>query len=229
VNYANDSTLTIAAIEDPLIREQELRKALHITYAFLWYLRWELDEVDWGVADDMQFSRGTRLLWDDLIADELEIHLPLIPYLREGRRLTAMYNLGAADLADEVRERHRFDDAVMLGGYFTDFHGCPPSEGISSYGLFEVPIGVFIPARIDGFLPGLARAAGVSRVASAATRTQPEEMWGGQVVGTIAALAVANDVLPRDVPTADVQNRLRESGLVFFLPQGPPRDGNAAP
>jgi hypothetical protein len=218
VNYANDSALSIAAIEDPVIREQEFRKALRITYAFLWYLRWELGLTDWGVANDMQFERGTRLLWDDLIPDDLEASLPPFPYIREGRRLIANYNLGAADLADSVRERHRFDDAVMLGGYFADFHGCPPTDEISGYGLFEVPIGVFIPAQIDGFLPGLARAAGVSRVASAAMRTQPEEMWGGQVAGTIAGLAVATGVQPRDVPTIDVQNQLREAGLVFFLP-----------
>jgi FAD-dependent oxidoreductase family protein len=218
VNYANDSALTVAAIDDPVAREQEFRKALHITYAYLWYLRWELGVTDWGVSNDMGFSKGTRLLEDDLIPDEIEINLPPFPYVREGRRLVATYNLGAADLADTVREHHRFDDAVMLGGYFTDFHGCPPTDEVSGYGLFEVPIGVFIPARIDGFLPGIARAAGVSRVGSAAVRTQPEEMWGGQVAGTIAGLAVANDILPRDVPTADVQNELRASGLVFFLP-----------
>jgi hypothetical protein len=218
VNYANDSALGVDAIEDPAVREQEFRKALHITYAYLWYLRWELGVTDWGVANDMQFSKGTRMLWDDLIPDDLEANLPPFPYIREGRRLVANYNLGAADLADSVRERHRFDDAVMLGGYFTDFHGCAPTDEVSGYGLFEVPIGVFIPAEIDGFLPGLARAAGVSRVASAAMRTQPEEMWGGQVAGTIAGLAVATGVQPRDVPTIDVQNQLRASGLVFFLP-----------
>lgn len=218
INYANDSALSIAAIEDPLVREQEFRKALHITYAFLWYLRWELGATDWGVSNDMQFDQGTRLLWDDLIPDEIEINLPPFPYIREGRRLVAEYNLGAADLTDGVRERHRFDDAVMLGGYFTDFHGCPPTDEVSGYGLFEVPIGVFIPAEIDGFLPGLARAAGVSRVGSAAMRTQPEEMWGGQVAGTIAGLAVATGVQPREVPTIDVQNQLREAGLIFFLP-----------
>ena len=218
INYANDSALSVAAIEDPVIREQEFRKALHITYAFLWYLRWELGITDWGVANDMRFAEGRRLLWDDLIPDDIEINLPPFPYVREGRRLVADYNLGAADLADSVRERHRFDDAVMLGGYFTDFHGCPPTDEISGYGLFEVPIGVFIPAEVDGFLPGLARAAGVSRVGSAAMRTQPEEMWGGQVAGTIAGLAVAAGVQPREVPTIDVQNQLRESGLIFFLP-----------
>jgi hypothetical protein len=218
VNYANDSGLSIAAIENPVVREQEFRKALHMTHAFLWYLRWELGVTDWGVANDLRYAGATRLLWDDLIPDELEMNLPPFPYIREGRRLIANYNLGAADLAEGVRERHRFDDAVMLGGYFTDFHGCPPTDEVSGYGLFEVPIGVFIPAEIDGFLPGLARAAGVSRVASAAMRTQPEEMWGGQVAGTIAGLAVATGVQPRDVPTIDVQNQLREAGLVFFLP-----------
>lgn len=218
VNYANDSALSIAAIEDPAAREQEFRKALHVTYAFLWYLRWELGVTDWGVANDLRYAGTTRLLWDDLIPDELEMNLPPFPYIREGRRLIAEYNLGAADLTDSVRERHRFDDAVMLGGYFPDFHGCLPTDEVSGYGLFEVPIGVFIPAQIDGFLPGLARAAGVSRVASAAMRTQPEEMWGGQVAGTIAGLAVATGVQPRDVPTIDVQNQLREAGLVFFLP-----------
>jgi hypothetical protein len=218
VNYANDSALSVAAIEDPVVREQEFRKALHMTYAYLWYLRWELGAADWGVANDMQYSKGTRIFWDDLIPDDLEINLPLFPYIREGRRLVATYNLGAADLADAVRERHRFDDAVMLGGYFTDFHGCPPTDEVSGYGLFEVPIGVFVPAQIDGFLPGLARAAGVSRLASAAMRTQPEEMWGGQVAGTIAGLAVAGDIVPRDVPTAEVQSQLRDSDLVFFLP-----------
>lgn len=217
VNYANDLALSSRAIEDMATREQEFRKALHITYAYLWYLRWELGVTDWGVSNDMQFSGGARLLWDDLIPDDIEANLPPYPYVREGRRLIASYNLGPADLADSVREKHRFDDAVMLGGYFSDFHGCIAPDG-SGYGLFEVPMDVFIPQTIDGFLPGIARAAGVSRVAAASLRTQPEEMWGGQVVGTIAGLAAINDIQPRQVSVEQVQDRLFETGLVFFLP-----------
>lgn len=217
VNYANDSPLSIAGIEDPTIREQEFRRALHVTYAFLWYLRWELGVTDWGVSNDMRYAGTNRLLWDDLVPDDLESHLPPYPYVREGRRMVATYNLGPADLADAVREHHRFDDAVMLGGYFSDFHGCDATEG-SGYGLFEVPMGVFIPETIDGFLPGIARAAGVSRVGAAALRTQPEEMWGGQVAGTIAGLAAINDIQPRQVTLSQVQQRLLDTGLVFFLP-----------
>jgi hypothetical protein len=218
VNYANDAPLTTGAIEDPVVREREFRRALHVTYAFLWYLRWELGVTDWGVSNDMRYAGATRLLWDDIIPDDLESNLPPIPYVREARRLIATYNLGPADLDDSVRERHRFDDAVMLGGYFTDFHGCQPVEGLSGYGLFEVPIGVFIPAAIDGFLPGLARDAGVSREASAALRTQPEEMWGGQVAGTIAGLAARDNIAPRQVSASQVQQRLLQTDLVFFLP-----------
>ncbi|MGQ0848845.1 MAG: FAD-dependent oxidoreductase, partial [Actinomycetota bacterium] len=164
------------------------------------------------------FAGGVRLLWDDLVPDDLERSLPPIPYVREGRRLVASYNLGAPDLADTVRGHHRFDDAVMLGGYFTDFHGCPPEEDGSGYGLFEVPIRVFIPETVDGFLPGIARAAGVSRVAAAAVRTQPEEMWGGQVAGAIAGLAATQNILPREVAVTQVQQHLLDTGLVYFLP-----------
>lgn len=221
VNFANDSSLSAAAVEDPVVREKELRRALHITYAYLWYLRWELGLTNWGVANDMGYSSAQRLFWDDLVPDELEVNLPPIPYVREGRRMVAVYNLGPADLADDVREFHRFDDAVMLGGYFTDFHGCPSSEDGSDYGLFEVPLGVFIPAEVDGFLPGIARAAGVSRVAAAAMRTQPEEIWGGEVAGTLAGLAAREGIQPREVSVDVVQDQLRRSGLVFFLPRAP--------
>jgi hypothetical protein len=43
-------------------------------------------------------------------------------------------------------------------------------------------------------------------------------MWGGQVVGTIAGLAAINDIQPRQVSVDRVQDRLFETGLVFFLP-----------
>jgi hypothetical protein len=58
----------------------------------------------------------------------------------------------------------------------------------------------------------------VSREASAALRTQPEEMWGGQVAGTIAGLAARDNIAPRQVSASQVQQRLLQTDLVFFLP-----------
>jgi hypothetical protein len=218
VNYANDYALTAAAIEDPAIREAEFRKALHKTYAFLWYLRWELGVTEWGVDSFQDYGRAQRLLWDDLIPDALERNLPPHPYVREGRRMVTVQTLGPEDLANDVRGLHRFDDSVMLGGYFSDFHGCVEEGAGQGFGLFEVPMGVLIPETIDGFMPGMARAAGVSRLAASAVRTQPEEIWSGEAIGIIAGLAARDDIEVRDVNPAEVQEHLLASDLIFFLP-----------
>jgi hypothetical protein len=218
VNFANDSQITVEAFGSPEAFHTALRRALHVTYAFLWYLRWELGVSDWGVANDLGYDGAVRLFWDDLVPDGIEANLPPIPYVREGRRLRAVQNISAEDVADPVRGRDRFPDQVMLGGYLTDFHGCPPETGTAGYGLFEVPLGVFIPEQVDGFLPGLARAAGVDRVAASSLRTQPEEAWGGQVVGFLAGLAVREGVQPREVPAAEVQEQLAHAGLISLLP-----------
>ena len=218
VNYANDHPLTAAAIEDPAVRVLEFRKALHKTYAFLWYLRWELGVTDWGIDTGQQFSQAQRLLWDDLIPDDLERSLPPYPYVREGRRLITVQTLTNNDLSNDVRGLHRFDDSVMLGGYFSDFHGCLEEGAGQGFGLFEVPMGVFIPETIDGFMPGMARSAGVSRLAASAVRTQPEEIWSGEAIGIIAALAARDDIEVRNVDAAEVQQHLLANDLIFFLP-----------
>lgn len=218
VNYANDYPLTAAAIEDPAVRATEFRKALHKTYAFLWYLRWELGVTEWGVDSFQDYPKARRLLSDDLIPDALERNLPPYPYIREGRRMVTVQTLGPEDLTNDVRSRHRFEDSVMLGGYFSDFHGClEPGAGLG-FGLFEVPMGVFIPETVDGFMPGMARSAGVSRSAASAVRTQPEEIWSGEAIGIIAGLAARDDIEVRNVSPAAVQERLLANDLVFFLP-----------
>jgi hypothetical protein len=218
VNYANDYPLDVAALEDPATRSDAFTAAIDKTYAFLWYLRWELGLTNWGVDETQSYARAQRMLWSDQIPDELEMHFPVVPYLREGRRLVGVETLTNADIANDVRGFHRFDNSVMLGGYFSDFHGCAEPESGAGFGLFEVPMGAFIPATIDGFMPGMARAASVSRSAAAAIRTQPEEIWSGQAIGIIAGLAIRDGVEVREVAHGVVQEHLLANDLIYFLP-----------
>jgi hypothetical protein len=218
-NYANDSPMTVTGVEDERQRVTELRRALHVTYAFLWYLRWELGLAEWGVADDLGFDQARRMLWDDLVPDALERNLPPIPYVREARRLRAENVLLAGDVMDELRNRHRFPDSVMIGQYATDSHGCPfPADIFSGNGAYEVPLGAFIPRGVEGFLPGIVRNAGLDRVAASSLRTQPDEIWGGEVAGTLAALAVSGGVTPGEVPAESVQRALQTRGWTTRLP-----------
>jgi hypothetical protein len=190
-----------------------------VTYAYLWYLYWELGQVDWGVATHLHFDEALRLQYDqdggpDLISDSLEEHFPPAPYVREARRIVAEYTLTGTDLAVRGAQPDRFADSVMLGQYFTDTHACDLEESLrSGEGSYEVPLRSFIPLGVDGFLPGLARAAGVDRAAASSLRVHPEEIGGGQVVGTLAGLAVQLGVPPRDVPPEDVRTAVELTGM----------------
>jgi len=223
VNHANDAPLSAGSLEEAALArrtllEHELKQAMHVTYAYLWYLRYELSATEWGVANDLGYDQAKRLVWDDLVPDQLERHLPPIPYVREGRRILARFVLFGSDVAGEIRNTHRFGDSVMLGHYFTDSHGCPLPGSLSGDGLYEVPLGVFLPIRIDGFLPGMPRAAGLDRIVAASLRLQPDEIWGGQVVGALAGLAALNDLSPREVPAEQVQEVLNAVGWTTRLP-----------
>lgn len=222
INFANDSPITAMGIDNNRQRIDELTLALHKTYAYLWYEYYELGVMNWGIADDLGYETATRLFWDtpNIIPDRIERYLTPIPYTREGRRLIGTESLHWSDITDEKRGSDQFKNSVMIGGYFADAHGCgAQNEEGSGYGMYDVPLGVFIPETIDGFLPGLARAAGVDRIASSSIRMQPPEMLGGEVVGVIAALAVRLNVQPRDVPAEAIRKALLARGAIIDVPK----------
>lgn len=222
LNHINDSITTPKGIDNPNIRQQELQMALHKTYAYLWYEYYELNVTDWGVSNDLGYSEAKRLFWDEpnIIPNAIEKHLPPIPYTREARRLIALDALTWSDITNENRGKDQFNDSVMIGGYFADSHGCNiTSEKKSRYGMYDVPIGIFIPEKIDGFLPGLVRAAGVDRVASSSLRMQPTEMLGGEVAGTLAALAVKSNTQPRNILIDVLRKVLLARNAVIDVPE----------
>jgi len=218
VNLANDSPIESFAFGNPAKLDATYREALHRTYAYLWYLRWELGITDWAVSDDLGYEHTRRWLWDPLVPDELERHLPPQPYIREGRHLRNIAALEKESMTTQARRTLRFDDSVMLGHYFTDSHGCPLPDAPSEDGLYEVPLGVFLPEDVDGFLPGLVRGSGLDRTASSSLRMQPDEIWGGQIVGYLAAMAAEREVTPREIPAEDVRDFLRSIGWPVDVP-----------
>lgn len=218
-NLANDSPIESYAFGDPAKLDATYREALHRTYAYLWYLRWELGITDWGVSDDLGYEDARRWFWDPLVPDELERHLPPQPYVREGRHLETISALERESVTTQARRTVRFDDSVMLGHYFTDSHGCPLPDPPSEDGLYEVPLGVFIPQDVDGFLPGLVRGSGLDRTASSSLRMQPDEIWGGQIVGYLAAASAERGVTPREIRSEDVRDFLRSLGWPVDVPE----------
>ncbi len=248
VNWANDypgaekwegrSGLPTAYIEDMQFRRRVNGEAIVKTLCFLYYIQQELGEP-WSVADDEFFSSLPAELTRGLLRDEyapLLRHLPLLPYVRESRRIMGLETPTSATVRRnsesyrDGREGREISTSLAIGGYILDLHGADEDEELEAdlgeressiktdmpRGPFQVPFGAFIPLEADGFLPA-EKNLSMSRLVSGALRLQPISMHTGQAAGTIAALAVLENLPPRRLDPRLVQRHLLEAGSALSL------------
>ncbi|MBL9117791.1 MAG: FAD-dependent oxidoreductase [Verrucomicrobiaceae bacterium] len=227
-NGGNDYPVTAATIEDPAQRLLDEREGIYKTLGALYYFQHELG-VNWSLAEDEGYNTPANQakmkalnLRSDL--EKLAVHLPQQPYVRECRRIIGLQTLTAHDLGRFENAKH-VRTSVAMGDYFMDLdhgktaHAIEPELDAGELpvggGPFQVPFEVFIPEKIDGFLPA-EKNFSQSRLANGATRLQPITMLTGQAVGTIAALAVKQGVHPRALKPLAVQQALLDSGCTLI-------------
>jgi hypothetical protein len=222
INGGNDYPTTAATIENLEQRYADERIGIYKTLGVIYYYQHELG-AKWSLADDQGYDTPANRAYMKKLgirADLLEIacRLPPLPYVRECRRIIGVKTLVAQDLARLENAKH-FDTSLAMGDYFMDLHGTEEAiekdldsgEVPKGGGPFQVPFEVFIPERIDGFLPA-EKNLSQSRLVNGATRMQPSTMLTGQAAGAIAALAVKRGVQPRALDPKAVQARLLEDG-----------------
>ena len=227
-NGGNDYPVTAATIENPAQRLLDEREGIYKTLGAVYYFQHELG-VNWALAEgegyDTPYNRvkmKTLNLRPDL--EKIAVHLPQQPYVRECRRIIGVQTLTAHDLGRFEHAKH-VRTAVAMGDYFMDLdhgktaHAIEPNldagELPTGGGPFQVPLEVFIPERIDGFVPA-EKNISQSRLANGATRLQPITMLTGQAAGTIAALSVKQGIQPRALNPIQVQQSLLESGSTLI-------------
>ena len=156
-------------------------------------------------------------------------HFPPFPYVRESRRIVGVTTMTVKDVErDRVLRRMLKTNpySIALGEYPTDIHGLRepqyldrdlgenaeeiPADTEWKGGLFQIPMGVLIPEKVDGLLAA-EKNISVSRIVNGSTRLQPVTMLTGQAAGALAAEAVRQNVEPRMVHPLDVQWRLLEA------------------
>lgn len=227
-NGGNDYPVTVATIEDPAQRQHDEREGIYKTLGALYYFQHELG-VNWSLAEDEGYAtpyNRAKMQALNLRPDlaELAAHLPQQPYVRECRRIIGVQTLTAKDLGRFENAKH-VTTSVAMGDYFMDLdHGktaqaieadLDAGEAPKGGGPFQVPFEVFIPEKIDGFVPA-EKNISQSRLANGATRLQPVTMLTGQAAGAIAALAVKQGVQPRALKPLQVQQALLESGCTLI-------------
>lgn len=247
VNWGNDYPgtygwngkrgLPVTYIEDKNLRLQVERDALIKSLNFIYYVQNELGE-EWSVADDEyknrilpEAARGLPIEWQEIVR-----RMPVIPYVRESRRIVGRHTLTSQELLQnslsyrDGQTSHEFSDAIAIGGYILDLHGANTDSDMEwefderaqssiinrPRGPFQVPMSILIPSDTDGLLAA-EKNLSMSRLAGGALRLQPITMMTGQAVGALAAVSVRDDKLPKDVHPMRVQWELLNSGVNLSL------------
>lgn len=230
VNWGNDWPMSAADVESPEARKNTVCEARLQTLRLLYYIQSEIDS-SWSVATDQQFDIAYEPDAEcPQIAPEFRTITRYFPpqiYVREARRVIGVETLSGADIyrtGAPAVARKRFANAVAVGDYAVDLHGCRGEETLTApetvadipptnpTGPFQVPMGVLIPETVDGFLVA-EKNLSVTRLANSATRLQPITMMTGQAVGALAAQAIAHKKQPREIPAILVQSYLAKVGL----------------
>jgi len=149
------------------------------------------------------------------------------PYIRESRRIRALFTVTENHVGREARGEDRaepFADSVGLGSYRIDLH---PSTGKDNYidvsSLpFQIPLGSLIPIRVENLLPAC-KNIGTTHVSNGCYRLHPVEWNIGEAAGLLAAYCLERDHAPRQVHcqkelTEEFQQLLRAQGIELEWP-----------
>ena len=132
--------------------------------------------------------------------------------VRETRRVLGEYVLTGEDVLTPAT----FDDVIACGTYPIDIHN-PTGRGTTLRDLppgaaYEIPLRCLLPRGVDRLLVA-GRCISGTYEAHSSYRVTPTAVATGHAAGVTAALAAtARQLLPRQVPIADVQAELQRQG-----------------
>lgn len=190
-------------------RREAVEKAKNHTLSFLYFIQHELGLNTLDLADD-EFPT------EDL--------MPIIPYHRESRRTHGEVRFQLNHITAPY-DYTLYRTAIGVGDYPVDQHHTRytgwealPNLYFHSVPSYGVPMGVLLPKEVDGLIVA-EKSISVSNLVNGSTRLQPVVMQLGEAAGIMAALAVKQDIEPREVAVRDVQHEVLNGGgyLLPFL------------
>ncbi len=131
--------------------------------------------------------------------DQFPLTLPTMAQFRTTRRI-----VGKTTLTESRHGRHVDDSVGMVADWRKPGH------------VWEIPYGTLIPKNVKGLLAA-GRCISSEGDAWEVTRVIPAAALTGQAAGAAAALAVENDTTPNRLAAADLQQRLRERGMLLHI------------
>ncbi|WP_314590477.1 FAD-dependent oxidoreductase [Paenibacillus terrigena] len=200
-------------------RSKHLEGARQLSLSLLYWLQTEAPRLDGGKG-----YPGLRLRKDVLgTEDGFAKH----PYIRESRRIKALYTITEHDVSKEIRGQQgirKYDDSVGVGHYYLDLHMTTASHRslyIPSY-PYEIPLGALLPIRVKNVLPAC-KNIGTTQIANGCYRLHPTEWNIGESVGYIVSYAFKNQIQPHDIRQDSkhmqaFQRMIQEQGIQIHWP-----------
>jgi hypothetical protein len=180
-----------------------LEHARDLSYSFLYWMQTEAPHTNGGTG-----FPGLRLRGDVTGSRD---GLAMAPYIRESRRIKALYTVVEQDLSLAVRGQRgavTYSDPVGIGMYRIDLH---PSTGGDHYidvgaSPFQIPLGALLPQRLTNLIAA-GKNLGTTHITNGCYRLHPVEWNVGEVAGMLAAHCVALNKRPAEVRsrTEDLQ------------------------
>jgi len=197
---------------------QALREAKDLALGFCYWLQ----------ADSMRDDGGKgypEMVLDPRVMDTPD-GLSKYPYIRESRRIQAVYTIVEQDVAvefhkDRARARH-FADSVGIGWYGIDIHPndmerkLPPAHTKP----FQIPLGALVSVNTDNLIPAC-KNIGVTHITNGCYRLHPIEWNIGEAAGLLAANCIRDQQTPRGLHAdgarvLELQKQLVARGVPIF-------------
>ncbi len=176
--------------------QRHLEGARQLSLSMLYWMQTEAPRHDGGEG-----YRGLRPAGE--VMGTLD-GLTVAPYIRESRRIKALFTVTENHVGVEAREgivgAEVFEDSIGVGSYRIDLH---PSTAPRNYvdianWPFQIPLGSLIPERVENLLPAC-KNIGSTHITNGCYRLHPVEWNIGEAVGALAAFCLEHGETPRAV------------------------------
>ncbi len=220
VNWPQNDYVEGNIIDKPAnMVEQYLTKARGMSLALVYWLQNDAPRPDGGIG-----YPGLYLCPDVVGTGD---GLAQAPYIRESRRIKAVYTITENDVGVAARGNRPaecYPDSVGIGYYRIDLH---PSTGGNNYidvasRPFQIPLGALLPQDTDNLLAAC-KNIGTTHITNGCYRLHPVEWNIGETAGLLAAYCLAKGVSPhavRERPSLlrDFQSMLVAGGIELAWP-----------
>ncbi len=206
--------------------KHQVEQAKQLNLSLLYWLQTEAPRPDGGKG-----WPGIRLRKDVLGTED---GMAKYPYIRESRRIKALFTILEEHVgkenrelvvnAEEAKKAATFPDSVGVGYYPIDLH--PSNKGLNQLNLqvlqFQIPLGALIPQETENLLPAC-KNIGTTHITNGCYRLHPVEWNIGESVGVLVSYAIQKKITPREIHAdsnllKDFQQLIRTQGIETHWP-----------